>query len=417
MKERLLTLGLAVGALLLFYALFVPKPAAESAVAARPLSTETGAVGYQGLWLWLAQEHIGTIALHERFDKLPSGKVDGIGNILFTTLPHKLPVRPAEAEQLDAWIERGNTLLVAAALDDTPEWTVGDGSVLKAVGRLTRLNFEVIDPEKGADKRGLGEAFAALANAKVITVEPRGGHPLMDGVQSIKVTSDLPASRWRAKPMDAAGVLEIAQVAGSGDGAIWLRRQGSGQVIVVAVAGLFSNRALENSDNAKLFANIVSRRLGAGGRVIFDDVHQGAVGYYDAKAFFGDPRLHRTLAWLIASWFVFVLGLQNLRDAAQRSRAIDVTTFLGTSSEFLAATLTPATAGERLLSNFFNSVRARLGLPENGAPLWDWLASQAYVSPEEVAELQLFNHRVHRGGSFDLIGLQNLLVRLQGKII
>jgi len=40
--------------------------------------------------------------------------------------------------------------------------------------------------------------------------------------------------------MDRAAVLQIGQISGNGDPAIWLRRQGKGQVITFAVASIFS---------------------------------------------------------------------------------------------------------------------------------------------------------------------------------
>ena len=305
MKERLITLALAIGALLLFYALFIPKPAAENKVSVRPLSSVKDAVGYQGLWLWLTHEHVAVTALHQRYDLLPHGQFDGVGNVLVTTLPHKLPVHPREGAQLDAWIERGNTLVVAAAFDDTPEWTLGDDSLPAEAGRLTRLKFSVVNEEKPAAKRSFGAVLNAVAAARTVTLVPRGQHPLMDGVGSLTVDSEFPASRWRASPMDSAGVLEIGQVAENHDGAVWVRRQGKGEVIVFAVAGLFSNRALQNPGNAKLFANLLAWRLGPSGRVIFDDVHQGAVGYYDAKAFFNAILEYANLCTTSIQYYFF----------------------------------------------------------------------------------------------------------------
>ena len=60
---------------------------------------------------------------------------------------------------------------------------------------------------------------------------------------------------------------------------------------------------------------IVRSSLGANGRVIIDDAHQGLVSFYDPDKFFGDSRLHRTLLWLVGLWLVFVLGPRRLRGA------------------------------------------------------------------------------------------------------
>jgi hypothetical protein len=431
-KERLVTLGLAIAALLLCYALFLPKPPPEDLAPPRPLSTDAGAAGYLAAWRWLNADHVPVMALRDRFDHLPRAvAVDAAGNVMLTTLPHKLPVRPNEAPLLDAWIERGNTLVVAAALDDTPQWALeGDARLVKDAGRLTRLKFETVESKEQKDQKdqnakdravaiadGLKSAFKALSDPRTVEIEPRGAHPLLQGIHALRVISDLPAARWHATPMDSAGVLQIAQVRDGGAAAIWVRRQGKGQVIVLGVAGLFSNQNIGSADNAALLANIIGSSLKPGGSVIFDDAHQGAVDYYDAKAFYADPRLHRTLGWLVLLWFVFVLGLQRLGVQASGRHGPDITAFVGSSGDFLAATLTPAAAGARLLSNFFNSIHRRLGTREDGSPTWEWLASQAGISHADVVALQELQTRVQKGGRVNLSRLQNQLSQLQEKII
>ena len=115
--------------------------------------------------------------------------------------------------------------------------------------------------------------------------------------------------------------------------------------------------------------------LGAKGRVIVDDAHQGLVSFYDPDKFFGDSRLHRTLLWLLA----IVAGVRARTAAAARRDArswqpLDVTSFVRATGGFMARVLRPAAAGQRLFANFFNEIRGRLGLAPDGAPLWDWLA-------------------------------------------
>jgi Domain of unknown function (DUF4350) len=444
LKERFVTLGLALGSLALFYVLFVPKPAPTDNEPALPLSTELRPNGYQAAWRWLKSERVPVAALHDRYDRLFGGNAASSpsGNILLTTLPHKLPVRPNEAEQLDRWVERGNTLIVLAALDDTPLWSLMNGArLVDAVGRLTRLKFTVIgtegeaqaegEPQREPQKelpttaapkttdrhRAIGSVLKSLVRSQSSLIEPRGEHPLLQEVKAVQVLSEFPASRWRAAPMDRSGVLQIGQIAGSGDAAIWLRRQGDGQVITFAVASIFSNEAIGERDNARLLSNLIAWSRGPDGTVIFDDAHQGVVSYYDAKAFFKDPRLHRTLAWIVLLWFVFVLGVQRLRARIMDWNPVDVTAFIAGSGEFFAATLTPAAAGARLLVNFFNSIRSRLGSAQDGTPDWEWLSRQAGVSAHDLSELQRLYARAQAGRRIDLVRLQNLLVQLQGNIL
>jgi hypothetical protein len=298
----------------------------------------------------------------------------------------------------------------------------GGSRLVKDVGRLTRLKFDVVDPaaKKDGEKAGPAQALRSALNRvtgpRDIVLMPRGDHPLMQGVHSLRVVSDFPASRWSAAPMDTSGILQIAQIEG-GEGAIWVKRQGKGQIVTLAVAGVFSNRDIGAADNAKFLSNLVAWSIQEGGVVIFDDAHQGLVSYYDAKAFYADPRLHRTLAWLVLLWLVFVLGVQRLRAHVNNWRPADVTAFVGTSGDLFAATLTPAAAANRMLANFFNSIRHRLGAAEDGMPMWEWLASQATVPLADVTELRELHRQVQDGRRFDLTRLQNLLSLLQGKII
>ena len=85
MKERLVTFGLAVGALVLFYALFLPKPAPTDTAPAVPLSTELGPNGYQAAWRWLAASRIPVAALREHYDRLGDAPWGATGNVVLTT--------------------------------------------------------------------------------------------------------------------------------------------------------------------------------------------------------------------------------------------------------------------------------------------------------------------------------------------
>jgi Domain of unknown function (DUF4350) len=423
LKQRLVTFGLALGALFACYALFLPKPHATDQSSPRPVTTEDGAAGYQAAWRWLQAEHVRESALHQRFDRLSDATLSAraTGNVLVTTLPHELPVQPQEASQLEAWVESGNTLIVAAALDDTPQWAGGGSArLLKDVERLSRLKFDTDnDDQKNAKpsspSRSLKSTLEGVPEPTMIKIEPRGNHFLMDGIHSLSVLSDLPASRWRATPMDNSAVLQVAQT-GSGEGAIFIRRQAKGQVITLAVAGLFSNRDIGSTDNAKLLSNIVAWTLQPGATVIFDDMHQGAVGYYDAKKFFADPRLHRTLLWLVFLWLAFVLGVQHLRFPARDWRAADMTAFVSASGDFLASSVTASAAASRILANFFDSLRRRPGVPTDDSGTWKWLSAQPSVSAQEVAELQNIHGRILRGQGFDLKRLQDLVSQLKGKM-
>ena len=52
MKDRLLTLALAIGAFALFYVLMVPKAQPPQERPTRPVSIEPGPNGYLAMWRW-----------------------------------------------------------------------------------------------------------------------------------------------------------------------------------------------------------------------------------------------------------------------------------------------------------------------------------------------------------------------------
>jgi hypothetical protein len=74
-------------------------------------------------------------------------------------------------------------------------------------------------------------------------------------------------------------------------------------------------------------------------------------------------------------------------------------------------------AASRLMANFFNSIRRRLNLREDGTPEWDWLAAQPKVDSGEVRSLAGWYARVQAGKAVDLMKLQTLLRHLQEKIV
>ncbi len=61
MKERLLTLVLACGALFLFYAFFLPEPVPKDVNLTQPLSDELGPMVISALQRWLEKEHVKVI--------------------------------------------------------------------------------------------------------------------------------------------------------------------------------------------------------------------------------------------------------------------------------------------------------------------------------------------------------------------
>src|SRR5690606_35027313 len=96
MKDRLITAGGAIVALMILYTmLFQPDERPVS----RPVSTETGRNGYAAVSRWLESSGFRVVSLRDRYDTLISLESDRVldlprrGNLLITTMPHLLPVR------------------------------------------------------------------------------------------------------------------------------------------------------------------------------------------------------------------------------------------------------------------------------------------------------------------------------------
>jgi hypothetical protein len=426
-KDRLITLALAVGALAAFYVLFAPQPPPPHERVTRPLSTEAGPNGYLGLQRWLSAAKIPVISLRDRYGALSKvTPAAATGNLLITTAPHVYPLRASEAQPLQDWIEAGNTLLVLAGLSDTPEWSMGEGAdpqFMAHMQTMTGLTFKRVPPPepKPGDKiekqttRNAVSAFTRLVEPVRYESAPNGEHPLLRGVRSIQAVSEFPSAQWQATS-DRAVVLELASDRKAGAPALWLMPYGDGQIIVSAYGSLLTNKVLDQRDNARLLANIVHWSLSDTGRVIIDDAHQGLVSFYDSDKFFGDARLHRALLWLLALWLVFVLGPRRLRGSIDSWNPLDVTSFVRATGGFMARVLRPDAAGQRLFANFFNEIRSRLGMTTDGAPLWDWLAARSVIPVADLNRLQHLHERVVERRRIDLAELHNLIARVRAQL-
>ena len=125
MKERAVTLFCALGALTLFIAMFVRREGGADTRndIPRPTSVERRGNGYNAAFAWLNAEGIRSISLRERFERIAAVKgLPASGNLLVVTLPAVGGFNTGEFLPLDRWVRAGNTLLVVAALSDTPDW-------------------------------------------------------------------------------------------------------------------------------------------------------------------------------------------------------------------------------------------------------------------------------------------------------
>ena len=326
MKERLVTLGLAVCALALFWVLMFPKPQTGPNVP-RPLTSGSNGEGYFALFRWLSVSGVPTLDLHQRFEHLDNGGPTShqTGNLLITTLPYGLVAHQEEFAALDAWVAKGNTLLVLAALDDTPLWSAITDDFAPELQRLTAIKFTVKrSPNTNAIAQAKEDLRSMLMPAgRQVELHPSGRIGILDGVRRLATLSALPSTQWQAAAMDASPILELARRSDTDDPVLWLKATGAGTTIVSAYASLFSNGVIGKADNARLMSNLIAWSVRDGGQVIVDDAHQGAMNEYDSGQFFADPRLHHTLWWIVLLWLAWVVASQPLRASPRNVGGLD----------------------------------------------------------------------------------------------
>ena len=409
MRERLLTLLFAAGALALFYVLFFPKPQHRTAAQGLPLSTDARPEGYLAIWRWLGREHIPRLSLRHRYGRLLSLSPSK-GNLLIITLPQRLPAHQIERTRLLRWVARGNTLLIAAALDDEPLWAPGmdDAAMIRFLESAADLKFTPAP----------ASTLLQSITANRLDIRPKGSQPLLAGVGRITAFLPLPSRAWHAHlrhagfPAGDAGLpLQLAARSDNGAPALWLERLGAGQIILSAVASPFSNAGLTLPGNARLLSNIIAWSRGPGGAVVFDDAHEGLAAFYDARTFFADPRLHATLAWIVGLWLIFVVGVRPLRTPSPGRQPPDEAAYVEGSARYLAAVVDPGEAAQRMIENFLRDLPGHP--PHCAADAWQWLETQWNIAGSDREALRICYERARAGRGVNLVRLQNLLAQLR----
>jgi len=429
MKDRLLTIGGGLLAFALVVILLVPVQPDESGQVSRPLSTDRGRAGLAGLQRWLVQSGVETRPLGRRYSALASDfELSPRGNLLVVSLPQHTPASFAEREALHAWLAQGNSALVLVAAGDAPRWMLRSNAAsthdfLQALGfeltmeRSSEVEQRVLedkDDTQNQDDNSIWTArtdLEAWFSGEPVTLVPRIRHPLTRNVTSVSARA-LPALD-RGWSLSGSGRAVLALLGESeDDAAFWEARVGAGRLWVSRYSDLFANVGLGLGDNARFMANLMASSLGANGRVIFDDMHQGASDLYDAKAFFSDPRFINTMSFLVGFWFLYLIGrsrrLAPVREAASRYYSADLARAM---AGFFVRRLGAAAVARQLFTYFFDDVRSRYGLPTNGQPVWSMLSRMPRVSADDVRALQTHYARLVAGKKPDLVASARLMQR------
>ena len=453
MRDRLVTLGCALGALFLFGTLLFRGDTLAPRRAALPTSIERADNGLLGAASWLREEGVRTLSLRERFDALPRHReLAAGGNLLIVSLPAESNFRSDEAVALDRWIRAGNTLLVLAALRDRPGWAQFPFVMSNDLQLLTDLSMSPAvegaveetsarprapAPQAGRGAAPGGRAAAAarrgsggsgdsarlmrltteLSSPALGTLVPNRPHPYFTGVARAVALSDYaPLRNTVALPREGFA-LSLAHQGGSREDAFWIRPLGSGSIVVSGFGSLFSNRALGRADNARLLANVVAASVAAEGTVVFDDGHQGLTDAYDPARFFRDRRLYATLAVIAAVWFTWVLGATQLHMPLRRAHAPREAELVRTTGLFLARVLRPAAAARRMLQQFLARLSSAAGRSAAGtAATWEWLENHPRLTRAQLAQLRAWQEAADADQRVPLLPLHNLIVRIERQL-
>ena len=419
MKERLVTLLCALGALALFLAIFSPGGgiAQSGKDVPRPTTAERGGNGYGAAVRWLSAEGYRIVSLRDRFDTLPKRRdLPPRGNLLLVTLPAIATFRTDEFVPLDHWLRAGNTLFVLAALADAPDWALRMAGLAPSdLSLLTGLDFLSLHGQKSKSGPSLIESLQMFSEPQRTVALPNREHAYFRGVRSLVGLSDYVHQSWAVKVPYEGFALELAHERDSGAGVLWSRPLGGGRIIVSGFGSLFTNRTIGLDDNATLLANVVATSVTGAGAVLFDDAHQGLGAAYDPQKFYRDPRLHWTLAILLALWLSWVLGSTRLRVPRARTPVPREADLMRASGGFLARVLTSDQAARRMYDNF---VRRLLGRMPNGSGVsaWTYLERHPRVAASEVEQLQRWYSDACAGRRVPLARLHNLLIRIGRQI-
>ncbi len=424
-SDRLTTLGGALLALLLMVAL-VYQPQQQQQ-APRPLSNGAAGDGYLGAWRWLQQSRVPVISLRKRFAALQTREdLPPAGNILLTTVPHLKPFHDRDAAALAEWVERGNTLVVMAALNETPRWITPLELPLQSLRELTGMSFKpVLDDEDEVLLVTPEFSFSATPPAPLeIWALPQPEHPLLQDVERLRGISPMATQLWQPRlSEEVSHVAELAQLQDYPAAALWQRRRGQGFIIISAFASLFTNSGLAAADNAQLLSNLLRFHLGPGGAVVFDDFHQGLSDLYDPQAFFTDSRLLISVTFVILFWLIYLLGtsarIAPVRPAPAVPTQKDLITALG---GFVHRKLKPADAGRLLVENWLQqlhgsgSILLHRPAADAGyayAEAWPQLQGMPLLQQDKVARVQHSYRKLCAGGQVDIKQLRNQLLDLQ----
>lgn len=415
MRDRLITLCGALGALLIFVALiYQPEQASRVSL---PTTLDHAENGYLGLSRWLTVNDIPQASFRNRFSRLAQDYPEP-GNVLLVTFPFTQPARDNELDDLHRWVSGGNTLVVMAALNESPDWALGHTEAfIERMGDLSTVFFRAIPDETTSEDSESTPANINLGTPDIqdptaISYTTSASHPLMENTYYLSGVTDSITSLWEPIPETGGPTpIRVATVDGYDAGGLWQQAYKQGSIVISGSASLFSNRQINEEDNAQLIANLIALHLGEGRSFIIDDYHHGISEIYDPDAFFADARLHSTLLLTLAFWLIYMLGSTGrLGQYTTSAPPLQQSSLVGALAGFLQRKLSAVDAGKLMIESW---LRQTAGVEASIPELWRRLQTMPLIDAEHLSQLETHYTSLLSGQSPPLKEINNLINQLE----
>jgi Domain of unknown function (DUF4350) len=349
----------------------------------RPTTLDLKDFGVAALHRWLDAGQIPVQSWQLPWFDLADSALPPEGNLLLTTLPHDVHAADGEVDALLEWVRQGNTLILNAALNDTPTWIMAYGNeMLGEIETLTGVSVSEVEQEEHA-----GNTPTVQIAGATLYLDPVDGHPLMAGVHELVFFTDTRTEFWLPSLSGETPLLmQAATERSTRAPGIWEMPRGKGHIIVMASSSLFSNKALQNDGNVQLIRNLVGLRLRGKGVWLFDDYRLGIGAFDDPSRFYRDERLWHSVGFLLAGWFIYLLTtggrLTKPRPADSRPRLGDHIKAMG---GLLARKLDQVTVGRQMLAIWAKEQRAA---DNEATDPWSRLDAQPTFDKDLLAALK-----------------------------
>lgn len=413
MSDRVVNLLAALAALAVLVLLFMPRNEVHVSF---PTTVETGPDGLYAMKTWLDESGIKTSSLRQGFQALK-----GTGNLLVISWPTEQPIGDDEFRHLRSWLNHGNQLVVLAAIDNLPAWSLPRerdiDKTLTALGvQQARKKGKATGRTKQRNVRSDLKQVSAMVAGRDVTYHPTLDTRLFYGIHAFTMPQPVIGRRLALNDPKASYLPLLER---GNHVVLWFMssaRLDNGMFLFTS-SSPFSNQLIGKRGHRQLLKNLLDLYLEPGSSVIFDDFHQGLSNVYDVHAFLSDPRFYATLLTLILLWLIYIsfyaarFGPPNRHDDRAGTEA-----FLRRLGNFLARTARRDDINSQLLASFNNAWRRHHRLPQNGDSIVGLLTSTGVASADAVQELRALQEQIQRRKGQSPLVVQRRLTNIRGQL-